>query len=49
MGALAALHHRHEIGEGQVVDAGIYESVLSYMEATAPEFTVSAYIRKRYC
>jgi formyl-CoA transferase len=47
MGALAALHHREETGEGQVIDASIYESVLSIMEATIPEYTVNNYIRER--
>jgi formyl-CoA transferase len=47
MGALAALHHREETGEGQVIDASIYESVLSIMEATIPEYTINSYIRER--
>ncbi len=47
MGALSALHHREKTGEGQVIDASIYESVLSVMEATIPEYTVSNYIRER--
>ena len=47
MGALAALHHRDKTGEGQVIDASIFESVLSVMEATVPEYTVSNYIRER--
>jgi crotonobetainyl-CoA:carnitine CoA-transferase CaiB-like acyl-CoA transferase len=46
-GALAALHHRERTGEGQVVDAAIYESVLNVMEATIPEYTASNYIRER--
>lgn len=46
-GALAALHHRERTGEGQVIDASIYESVLNVMEATIPEYTVSGYIRER--
>ena len=47
VGALAALHHREKTGEGQVIDASIYESVLNVMEATIPEYTVSNYIRER--
>lgn len=47
LGALAALHHREKTGEGQVIDASIYESVLTVMESTIPEFTVSDYIRER--
>ena len=46
-GALAALHHREKTGEGQVIDASIFESVLNVMEATIPEYTVSGYIRER--
>ncbi|MDX1515880.1 MAG: CoA transferase [Woeseiaceae bacterium] len=47
LGALAALHHRERTGEGQVIDASIYESVLNVMEATIPEYTVSRHIRER--
>ena len=47
LGALAALHHRARTGEGQVIDASIFESVLTVMESTLPEFTVSDYIRER--
>ena len=46
-GALAALHHRERTGEGQVIDASIYEAVLNVMEATIPEYVVSNYIRER--
>ncbi|MEM7502572.1 MAG: CoA transferase [Pseudomonadota bacterium] len=45
--ALAALHHRERTGEGQIIDASIYEAVLNVMEATIPEYTVSNYIRER--
>lgn len=45
--ALAALHYRDRTGEGQVIDASIYESVLNVMEATIPEYTVSQHIRER--
>jgi len=47
MGALAALHHREQTGEGQVIDASIFESVLTVMEATIPEYTVGGYVRER--
>ncbi len=47
MGALAALHHREKTGEGQVIDASIYESVLTVMESTIPEYTINNYIRER--
>ena len=47
VGALAALEHRNQTGEGQVVDSAIYEAVLNVMEATIPEYTVSNHIRER--
>lgn len=47
MGALAALHHRDRTGEGQVIDASIFESILNVMEATVPEYSVSNHIRER--
>ncbi len=47
MGALAALHHRHKTGQGQVVDAALYESVLQVMEGLIPEYTTSGHIRER--
>lgn len=47
LGALMALQHRHRTGEGQVVDAAIYEAVLAMMESTVPEFTEAGIIRER--
>jgi crotonobetainyl-CoA:carnitine CoA-transferase CaiB-like acyl-CoA transferase len=47
VGALSALHHRDRTGEGQVIDASIYESVLANMESTVPEYSVSDHIRER--
>lgn len=47
MGALTALHHREKTGEGQVVDASIYESVLAVMEATIPEHAIEGFVRQR--
>ncbi|MFN7057158.1 CaiB/BaiF CoA transferase family protein [Hyphomonas sp.] len=47
LGALAALHHREKTGEGQMVDATIYESVLSVMEGLVPEYQFGGYIRER--
>jgi len=47
VGALAALHHREKTGEGQVIDASIYESVLAFMESTVSEYTVEGYTRER--
>ena len=47
VGALAALHHREKTGEGQVIDASIYESVLTVMESLVAEYTVEGYTRER--
>jgi formyl-CoA transferase len=47
LGALAALHHRHETGRGQVVDCAIYEAVLTMMESLVSEFDQTGYIRER--
>ena len=47
LGTLAALHHRHVSGRGQVVDSAIYEAVLAMMESTIPEYTQGGTIRTR--
>ena len=47
VGALAALHHREKTGEGQVVDASIYESILAIMESLVPEYEIEGYTRER--
>jgi formyl-CoA transferase len=47
MGTLAALHHRHRTGAGQVVDAAIYESVLSMMECLVSEYDQLGHVRER--
>ncbi len=47
MGALSALHHRDRTGEGQVIDASLYESVLQVMESLVPEYTISNFTRQR--
>lgn len=47
VGALAALHHREKTGEGQVIDASIYESVLTVMESLVSEYTVEGFTRER--
>lgn len=47
IGALAALHHRERTGEGQVIDASIYESVLAMMEGLVPEHLIEGRIRER--
>lgn len=47
MGALAALRHRDQTGEGQVVDSALYESVLQVMESLIPDYSVFGYVRER--
>lgn len=47
LGALAALHHRSVTGEGQTVDAALYESVLQVMEGLIPEWAIAGHKRDR--
>jgi formyl-CoA transferase len=47
VGTLVALHERGRSGAGQVVDAAIYESVLSLMESMLPEWQQAGYQRER--
>jgi crotonobetainyl-CoA:carnitine CoA-transferase CaiB-like acyl-CoA transferase len=47
LGAVAALHHRDRTGQGQIVDAALYESVLQVMEALVPEYAVAGHKRDR--
>lgn len=47
VGTLVALHARERTGEGQVVDAAIYESVLALMESMVPEWQIAGYQRER--
>ena len=47
MGVLAALHAREKTGQGQVVDAALYESVLQVMESLVPEYDLMGIIRER--
>lgn len=47
LGALAALRHRDQTGEGQLVDASIFESVLALSEALVPEYTIEKSTRER--
>ena len=46
-GALLALHHRSNTGEGQIVDASIYESVFAMTEALLPEHVIEGHLRGR--
>ena len=47
LGTMMALHARHRSGKGQIVDAEIYESVLSVMENLITEYGLTGYIRER--
>jgi formyl-CoA transferase len=47
MGALAALRHRDLTGEGQVVDASMFESVLQVMESLVADYAASGHVRER--
>jgi formyl-CoA transferase len=47
MGVLAALHVRDRTGQGQVIDASLYESVLQVMEGLVPEYDRMGLIRQR--
>ena len=47
LGVLAALHHRERTGEGQVVDAALYESVLQVMEGLVTEYAAGGVTRER--
>jgi formyl-CoA transferase len=47
MGTLAALHHRDRTGQGQVIDAAIYESVLNMMESLITEYDQLGHVRER--
>ncbi|HWE98992.1 MAG TPA: CoA transferase [Caulobacteraceae bacterium] len=47
MGVLAALHHRDRTGEGQIVDAALYESVLQVMEGLVAEYSAAGVVKQR--
>ncbi len=47
IGTVSALHARERTGEGQVVDAALYESVLAVMESLLTEYHVAGFIRER--
>ncbi len=47
VGALAALRHRDQTGQGQIVDSAIYEAVLQVMESLIPDYSVMGYVRER--
>jgi formyl-CoA transferase len=47
LGALAALHHRAQTGQGQVVDSALYEAVLQVTESLLADYGASGFMRER--
>lgn len=47
VGALGALHHREKTGEGQVIDATIFESCLQITEGLIGEYVTEGQTRER--
>jgi succinyl-CoA:(S)-malate CoA-transferase subunit B len=47
MGVLMALRHKQRTGEGQVIDAALYESVFRCTEELAPAFAMFGQVRER--
>ncbi|MCS6987123.1 MAG: CoA transferase [Sphingomonadaceae bacterium] len=47
LGTLMALHHRQRTGEGQVVDAAVFEAVLALLGSAVPEYTEAGIVRQR--
>jgi crotonobetainyl-CoA:carnitine CoA-transferase CaiB-like acyl-CoA transferase len=47
LGALVAIQHRHNTGQGQVVDVGLYEPMLRMLDETIPIYGTTGYVRER--
>ena len=47
IGVMMALHHRERTGRGQMIDAALYESVISVMENLVTEYDLTGYVRER--
>jgi succinyl-CoA:(S)-malate CoA-transferase subunit B len=47
LGALVAIQHRHQSGQGQVVDVGLYEPMLRLLDETIPIYGSTGYVRER--
>ena len=47
IGALLALHHLKNGGQGQVIDVALYESVFNVMESLLPEYDAQGVVRER--
>lgn len=48
LGVLMALRHREETGEGQYVDAALYESIFRCSEELAPAYSMYGTVRERH-
>eukprot|EP01041_Mallomonas_annulata_P018922 gene18922-38052_t len=46
IGILMALHHRHQSGQGQVIDVALYEAVFNCMESLLPEYSAFGAVRE---
>jgi formyl-CoA transferase len=47
IGALLALHHVRNGGQGQVIDVALYEAVFNASESLLPEYDATGYVRER--
>ncbi|MED2974096.1 CaiB/BaiF CoA-transferase family protein [Fictibacillus sp. B-59209] len=47
MGALMAVYHRNNTGQGQYIDVALYEAIYSLMESTVPEYDKFGVVRER--
>jgi formyl-CoA transferase len=47
IGALLAIHHVRNGGEGQVIDVALYEAMFNCMESLLPEYAAGGYVRER--
>ncbi len=45
IGILMALQHRHQSGQGQVIDVALYEAVFNCMESLLPEYSAFGSVR----
>jgi crotonobetainyl-CoA:carnitine CoA-transferase CaiB-like acyl-CoA transferase len=48
LGILAAVYHRQQAGQGQVVDMALFEGIFNLMESALPEFDSYGVVRERH-